>query len=133
MSTRQALAEFRAIWLPNVTDSGLARLTSLLESSSPYLIHGTFSRAIPMGCLASHIAWNHPSTAHLNDEAGIRWLAKVARLNPATSRVVLAWDRDGLYDQDLRHGLIEACHVEQAHRRGEWANEPTELLSAACE
>ena len=131
MTTRQAIAEFRAVWLPNVTDGGLARLAELLESVSPYLIHGTFSRAVPQGCLASHIAWHHPRTAHLDDEAGIVWLAKVARLNPATSRVVLAWDRNGLSDYELRSALVNACRAEEAHRRGEWDDEPAELCELA--
>ena len=57
MATREAIAEFRAVWLPNVSETGLARLTSMLEAGSPYLIHGTFARAVPQGCIASHIAW----------------------------------------------------------------------------
>jgi len=27
-----------------------------------FLIHGSFSRAMPIGCLATHIAWHHPAT-----------------------------------------------------------------------
>ena len=130
MTTQIAIAEFRAVWLPNVSDSGLNRLTSMLEAGSPYLIHGTFSRSVPQGCLASHIAWNHPRTAHLGDEAGICWLAKVARLNPATSRLVIAWDRGGVGDYELRFALLDACYLEAAHRRGEWADEPAEQLLA---
>lgn len=131
MATREAIAEFHAVWLPNVSETGLARLTSMLEAGSPYLIHGTFARALPQGCIASHIAWHHPRTAHLGEEAGICWLAKVARLNPATSRVVLAWDRGGLNDYDLRFALLDACLTEQAHRRGEWDDEPAELFALA--
>ena len=44
------------------------------------------------------------------------WLSKVAGLNPATSAVILAWDRDGNADLDLRADLYEACIAEQDRR-----------------
>jgi hypothetical protein len=117
MSIHEPVAEFRATWLPHVTDAGLSRLIELLDKASPLLIHGTFTRAVPMGCLASHIAWNHPRTCQYQHEAGIMWLAKVAGLNPATSTVILAWDRYGAGDFELRTALLEACRDEQATRR----------------
>ena len=129
MPTADPLAEFRTRWLPHVTDAGLARIARLLETASPLLVRGTFTRAAPMGCLASHIAWNHPATEQLDDEAGIRWLAKVARLNPATSAVIVAWDRDGIHDRDLCAGLLTECRGEQRRRAG--VCEPTgELVGA---
>ena len=112
-----ALTEFRTKWLPHISDSGLIRIAQLLESGSPFLIHGAFTKAVPMGCLASHIGWNHPVTCALTDEeAGVRWLTRVAGLNPATSAVILAWDRSGVHDADLRHRLLTACREEQARR-----------------
>ena len=119
MPTTDPVAEFRAAWLPHVTDSGLSRITDLLEKASPLLIHGAFTRAVPMGCLASHIGWNHPQTCHFDHEAGVMWLAKVAALNPATSAVILAWDRHGAGDFALRAALLEACRDEQDARRRE--------------
>jgi hypothetical protein len=116
MPSPEALTEFRSTWLPHVTDAGLARLVQLLESASPFLIRGAFTAAVPMGCLASHIAWNHPTTGHLNEDAGVCWLTRVAGLNPATSAVILAWDRDGLHDLALRARLLELCRAEQDHR-----------------
>src|SRR5947209_17663023 len=62
MPSRDPVAEFRADWLPHVTDAGLDRLITLLAKASPLLIHGAFTKAIPMGCIASHVAWNHPAT-----------------------------------------------------------------------
>ncbi len=118
MPSRDPLAEFRADWLPHVSDAGLNRLIELLGKSSPLLISGAFTRAVPMGCLASHIAWNHPTTGHLNEEAGVCWLTRVAGLNPATSAVILAWDRDGRRDLDLRARLLEECRAEQERRAG---------------
>lgn len=107
--------EFELVWLPNATDTGIHRLVDLLASNSPLLIHGSFTRACAMGCLATHIAWHHPQTAHLNDEAGIRWLTHVANLNPATSAVILAWDR-GSGDWYLRAELLNACRQELQRR-----------------
>ena len=114
MASHNALAEFRAVWLPHVSDVGLGRLIDLLGKCSPLLIHGAFTRLMPMGCLASHIAWNHPQTCRLQHEAGVVWLSKVAGLNPATSSVILAWDRDGNADFALRADLYEACVEEQS-------------------
>src|SRR4051794_31155410 len=54
MLTSQALRELHTAWFPNMTDAGLTRLIELLEQSSPLLIHGCFTRATPMGCLATH-------------------------------------------------------------------------------
>lgn len=117
MPATDPLTEFRTAWLPNVSDSGLSRLVGLLETGSPMLIRGAFTRAVPMGCLASHIAWNHPETRDLGDaEAGVMWLTRVARLNPATSAVILAWDREGPLDRDLLAGLLTACRDEQDRR-----------------
>ena len=129
MPATDPLGEFRSDWLPNVSDTGLSRLVGLLESGSPLLIRGAFTRAVPMGCLASHIAWNHPATGHLGDEeAGVMWLTRVARLNPATSAVILAWDREGALDRDLLAGLLRACRDEQARRAAGHADE----CFAAC-
>lgn len=119
--------EFKTAWLPHVTDAGLERLIELLGKASPLLIHGAFTRSLPMGCLASHIAWNHPRTCQLQHEAGIVWLSKVARLNPATSSVILAWDRDGSADFELRAELLAACLEEQQRRAA-----AAQLELAAC-
>lgn len=116
MTTTDPLTEFRTSWLPHITDTGLARLVRLLESASPLLIHRTFLRAAPMGCLASHIGWNHPRTSAWGDDAGVRWLTKVAGLNPATSEVILAWDRDGVHDRELCAGLLVECLLELERR-----------------
>jgi len=76
---------------------------------------------VPMGCLATQIAWHHPQTEHLTIEAGVTWLTRVARLNPATSRVILAWDHRGLHDWELRDGLLSECRAE-SRRRNEWTD-----------
>lgn len=129
MPATDPLTEFRTVWLPNVSDTGLSRIVGLLESGSPLLIHGAFTRAVPMGCLASHIAWNHPDTRHLGDaDAGVLWLTRVARLNPATSAVILAWDREGPLDRNLLAELLSACRDEQARR----AAEPDDVRLAVC-
>ncbi len=129
MPAPDPVTEFRTAWLPHVTDEGLARITDLLEKASPLLIHGAFTRAMPMGCLASHIAWNHADTCHLQHEAGVLWLSRVAKLNPATSAVILAWDRNGLGDFELRSALLAACR-EEAVRRSTQAE--AILEPAAC-
>jgi hypothetical protein len=117
MSMEHTLNEFRAAWLPHTTDAGLVRLLDLLERGSPLLIHGAFSKACAMGCLATHIAWHHPHTCGLSDEAGVSWLTRVAKLNPATSHVILSWDRAGSADWELRAELARACREELAARR----------------
>jgi hypothetical protein len=126
------LMEFRSAWLPHISDAGLVRIADLLQNASPLLIKGTFTGVVPMGCLASHIAWNHPKTAHLNDDAGVRWLTKVAELNPATSDVILAWDETGHADWELRQGLLAACRDELDRRRTNLLPEPTTAGCAGC-
>ena len=123
MTRLDPMSEFRSAWLPNVSSAGLSRLIDLLQSGSPLLIRGAFTRAIPMGCLASHIAWNHPATQHLDIEAGAYWLTRIAGLNPATSAVVLAWDRDGIHDRELCYQLLTACREELESRQHstDWA------------
>ncbi|CAN5209483.1 hypothetical protein BH11PLA2_BH11PLA2_01990 [soil metagenome] len=116
-ASENILSEFRGSWLPHISDCGLDRVVELLATSSPLLIHGAFTRCLPMGCLATHVAWNHPQTEHLNVEAGVMWLTRVARLNPATSQVILAWDRAGIRDWELRDALLSECRVERDRRR----------------
>jgi hypothetical protein len=116
MTSQKTLSEFRAAWLPHISDSGLNRIARMLENGDPMLIHGSFQAAPAAGCLASHIAWHHPRTRHLNEEAGVVWLAHVAHLNPATSFVIQDWDRLGHADWELRTGLISLCYEEISRR-----------------
>ncbi|HXG11798.1 MAG TPA: hypothetical protein VNK04_18730 [Gemmataceae bacterium] len=117
MLSQECLNELRSCWLPNITDAGLDRLIDLLEKGSPLLVHGCFTRAVPMGCLATHAAWHHPSTAHLTLDAGITWLHRVAGLNPATSHVIRAWDQRGCHDWTMRADLLEVFKEERRARR----------------
>ena len=117
MLSRQCLEELRSAWLPNITDPGLDRLIGLLQSGSPLLVHGCFTRVVPMGCLVTHAAWHHPRTAHLSQDAGISWLCRVAGLNPATSSVLREWDQCGPHSIELRGELL-AFFREERNRRG---------------
>jgi hypothetical protein len=63
----------------------------------------------------------------LQHEAGVMWLSRVANLNPATSSLILAWDRAGVGDFELRTGLLTACHDEQVRRE-----EAAELELVGC-
>jgi hypothetical protein len=106
MLSSECINELRSAWLPNITDGGLDHLIDLLEKGSPLLVHGCFTRSVPMGCLASHIAWHHPATDQLTLDAGINWLHRVAGLNPATSLVIREWDRRGAADWEVRSDLL---------------------------
>ena len=112
----ECLGELRSAWLPNMPEAALDRLLDMLEKGSPLLIHGCFTRAVPMGCLATHVAWNHPRTAHLTLDAGITWLHRVAGLNPATSHVLREWDRRGVHDLELRADLLAELRAEKQRR-----------------
>src|SRR6266446_5501378 len=125
----ESLQELRSAWLPNITDAGLDRLIDLLEKGSPLLIHGCFTRAVPMGCLATHAAWNHPRTAHLNLEAGITWLHRVARLNPATSYVIREWDNRGSQDWEMRSELVVLLEEERRLRQTKEAAPHTDTVA----
>jgi hypothetical protein len=119
MLSQECLHELKQSWVPNMTDTGLDRIIELLEKGSPLLIHGSFTRAVPMGCLATQIAWNHPRTAHLTLDAGICWLNRVACLNPATSAVIREWDRCGASDYEMRADLIAVFKEERRGRHGQ--------------
>lgn len=128
MLSPECVEELRSAWLPHITDAGLDRLVNLLEKSSPLLIHGCFTRAVPMGCLATHIAWHHPRTRHLTLDAGITWLHRIASLNPATSHVLREWDRRGVHDLELRADLLAFFRIEQ-HLR--WSRKSTVAVAPA--
>lgn len=117
MLSAECLHELRSSWLPNITDLGLDRLIELLGQGSPYLIHGSFTRVPPMGCLATQAAWHHPKTAHLTLDAGICWLNQVAGLNPATSAVLREWDRCGAFDFAFRQDLLAVLEETRAARQ----------------
>jgi hypothetical protein len=118
MLSVDCVRELESSWLPNLTDSALERLIDMLEKNSAMLIHGCFTRSTSMGCLATHAAWHHPQTEHLNQDAGIAWLNRIAGLNPATSRVIQAWDERGAHDWELRSELL-AYFKEERLRRNE--------------
>src|SRR5260370_5045176 len=117
MLSQECDRELRSAWLPNLTDEGLGRLIDLLEKGSPLLIHGSFTRVVPMGCLATHAAWHHPCTGHLTLDAGITWLHRVAGLNPATSQVIREWDRCGANDWEVRSDLLAGFKEERRTRQ----------------
>jgi len=117
MLSANVVHELQTVWFPNMTDAGLGRLIDLLESGSPLLIHGCFTRATPMGCLATHVGWHHPRTEHMIHEAGITWLTRVAGLNPATSAVIREWDYRGPHDWRLRSNLLEVLKAERQSRQ----------------
>jgi hypothetical protein len=117
MLTSECNRELKSSWLPNITDVGLDRLIDLLEKGSPLLIHGSFTRAVPMGCLATHVAWNHPRTCKMTLDAGICWLNHVAGLNPATSHVIREWDRCAEFDYEMRCELLATFKKERIARR----------------
>jgi len=119
MLSQECVRELRGKWLPNITGEGLDRLIDLLEKGSPLLIHGCFTRAVPMGCLATHAGWHHPRTAHLTLDAGITWLHRVAELNPATSHVIREWDRCGAANWDVRTELLSVFKEERQRRQQE--------------
>ena len=130
MTWTRCLDEFREVWLPNATDAGLRRIAGLLEQSSPLLIHGMFTQAVPRGCLATHLAWHHPQTTHMTLDAGIIWLTRVAHLNPATSEVIKAWDDYGTSSWELRSELVSACQVELERRTQKPVNRIRAILEA---
>jgi hypothetical protein len=116
MLTPECLHELNGTWLPNITNEGLDRLIDLLEADSPLLIHGSFTRAVPMGCLATHAAWHHPRTRHLTVEAGVTWLNRVAGLNPATSHVIREWDARGSSRWEIRAELLALLKEHRSSR-----------------
>ena len=130
MLSQECLQELRSAWLPNITDAGMNRLIELLEKASPMLIHGSFSRAVPMGCLATHAAWNHPRTAHLTQEAGITWLNRIAGLNPATSYVIREWDRKGTHDFETRAEILGLLRDERDRRQQQCSEKRVQLVEA---
>lgn len=132
MLSQETIRELRSSWLPNMTDSGLDRLIEMLEKNSPLLVHGCFTRAIPMGCLATHVAWNHPRTCHLTVDAGINWLHRVAGLNPATSYVIRDWDCRSAQDWELCGELL-AVFAEERERRQNSPCQPVNRLPVAVE
>src|SRR2546423_14466902 len=123
MLSVECLGELGSAWLPNMTDTGLDRLIDLLDKGSPLLIHGSFTRAVPMGCLATQVAWNHPQTAHLTLDAGICWLNRVAGLNPATSLIVREWDRCGAANYEVRADLLTEFKEERGRRGAQAVSE----------
>jgi hypothetical protein len=131
MLSPECVRELRSSWLPNITDAGLDRLIDLLEKDSPLLVHGAFTRAVPMGCLATHAAWNHPATAHLTLDAGINWLHSIAGLNPATSHVIREWDCCGVHNWAMRSELLAVLKEARSSRREE--RKPAQRLPALVE
>ena len=118
MLSQSCRHELQNAWLPHITDQGLDRIIDLLEQGSPLLIHGSFTRAIPQGCLATHLAWHHPRTANRTHDAGIVWLSQVVGLNPATSCVIREWDSCCKFDWQVRADLLEmlkACRQQRRH------------------
>lgn len=137
MLSNEVVRELRDSWLPHVSDAGLNRVIDLLEKGSPLLLSGRFTEAASQGCLATHIGWHHPAVAHRTLDAGILWLTRVARLNPATSAVIREWDRRCPTDWTFRSELLDVLKNERANRSSQFAVRSSppdrELRTANCE
>lgn len=110
------LRELDQNWFPGTSQSALDHLIHLLETASPLLVHGCFTRVPPQGCLATQIAWHHEKTSHLGQDSGIIWLDQIAKLNPISSVVLSTWDMLGSRDVALRHALLEQFRLERRRR-----------------
>jgi hypothetical protein len=108
--------ELQQNWFPGTSNPALDHLLKLLETASPLLVHGCFTKFPPQGCLATQIAWHHDKTSHLGQDAGIIWLDQVAKLNPISSIVLSTWDMLGSRDVGLRHALIDQFRSERRRR-----------------
>jgi hypothetical protein len=117
MLSPEVVRELRESWLPNASPAGLDRVIDLLEKGSPLLLSGRFTEIPPQGCLATHIAWHHPAVCHRTTDAGILWLTRIARLNPATSAVIREWDRRGPQDWAFRSELLAVLKDARAEIR----------------
>jgi hypothetical protein len=137
MLSADFVRELRESWLPHVSDTGLDRVIDLLEKGSPLLLSGRFTEALPRGCLATHIGWHHPAVGHRTMDAGVLWLTRVARLNPATSVVIREWDRRCPQDWTFRSDLLEHLKQERSGRSSPFTvrgSQPDlELRTANCE
>ena len=132
MLSNTCIQELQNAWLPNISARGLDRLIHLLETGSPLLIHGSFTRSVPMGCLATHCGWHHPKTSHLTLEAGICWLSHVAHLNPATSHVIREWDRGSPWDLELRAEFLRVFREYRENMKKLEEQSSATELSASC-
>lgn len=124
---QSVMDELNHRWFPGAVNSALSQVIRLLENASPLLISGCFCRVPPQGCLATQIAWHHPKTCHLVQDAGIVWLDRIANLSPVTSHVLTYWDARGAQDVSFRHFLLDQFRAEKAlrHRLGFFQTEPT--------
>lgn len=114
--TESFTRELEHHWFPGTPNSALDHLLRLLETASPLLVHGCFTRVPPQGCIATQIAWHHEKTARLGQDAGIIWLDQIAKLNPISSVVLSTWDMLGSQDVGLRHALMEQFRTERRRR-----------------
>jgi len=114
---QSVMDELNHRWFPGAVDSAIDRMIYLLEDASPLLISSCFCRIPPQGCLATQIAWHHPRTRHLVQDAGIVWLDQVANLSPVTSHVLTYWDARGAQDVAFRHFLLDQFQGEKARRQ----------------
>jgi hypothetical protein len=130
MLEERFIDELRSSWFPNLTDKGLNQWIRLIEKDSPMLIQRGFSIAGAMGCLASHAAWHHPATSHLeSDAAGSDWLLNVVGIHHSASAVISKWDRDFDLDGENRSQFVRLLRDERQRRTtgsSEIAAEPQE-------
>lgn len=114
---QSVMDELNHRWFPGATDGAIDQVIRLLESASPLLVSGCFCKVPPQGCLATQIAWHHPKTRHLTQDAGIVWLDCVANLSPVTSHVLTFWDARGANDLAYRHFLLDQFQGEKLRRQ----------------
>ncbi len=119
MFSPEFVVEFRSLWLPQMSTSGLRKLIQLLQENSPGLVHGAFTDYQGGGCLATHAGWNHPATAGSGPSAGTEWLLLLKNAG-SLSRVICEWDMVRPYDTrypECRQHLLALLREELAARK----------------
>ena len=129
MLNHECVRELEQSWLPNITDSGLERIIDLLRKDSPLLIHGCFTKAVPMG-----VAWRRTLPGIILSRNIARSMpafivSTTSHLNPATSLIIREWDARGRNNWDL-HGFDRSFDRELRQRKMEASSDRT---ASKCE
>ena len=111
MASNTAVTEFRAAWLPHVTDDRPAPPRRSARQGQPAFdprrVHSAHADGLPR---LAHRLESPARRAISTTRPASMWLSKVAGLNPATSAVILAWDRAGNADLRPAHRSLRGLH-----------------------
>ena len=133
MLSQSAKHEFRAAWLPHISDLALGHLAGSLETRDPRVLHDDFGYTDGGGCLEVQCMMYHPRRLEFERRYPMfserdrgyyqmlahHWMVDIVGIEPSESVLLTEWEdcgRDPSWKDDIETSLLTVIWSEISKR-----------------